>query len=494
MSLINKMLQDLDARGTPKDGALPGQVKPVARASDGPGRGTFAAAVGGAVAVLALGGIGWKLLGHGARPAPAVVAAAAPAAQDGQGAAAVRAAAASAPVPAGAPAAPPVPAAASTAAPVAVTAATPAPAAGPGSPAATLASAAVPPATPGATPSPAAVPAPHADPMAPPAAARAAAGPAGADHDTDHDTALDAGHPPTRAERRAERERRAAERKEQEAAARRADRADRADRTGKSDAAAAVRRHDVAPMEPDSDEARAARRAMAQILADRATSPKRRSAAMLAAARAAAQEEPAPKAKHAVQGRQENGAQRAEGEYRRALASLQEGRTGDTIAALEAALRIDPAHDAARQTLVGVLIEANRADEAMRQLQQGLALDSRQPALAMLLARLQIERGASGIETLTRTLPYAGGDPDYRAFLAAALARQGRHREAAEQYVQAVRAAPGNGVWWMGLGLSLQAEKRGAEALEAFQKARATGTLSPELQGFVERRMQQLGR
>jgi len=492
MSLINKMLQDLDARGTPKDGALPGQVKPVARASDGPGRGTLAAAVGAAVAVLALGGIGWKLLGHGARPAPAVVAAA----QEGQGAAAVRAAAASVPAPAGAPPTPPAPAAAApTAAPVAVTAATPPPAAaGPGSSAATLASAAVPPVTPGATPSSAAVPAPHADPMAPPAAARAAAGPAGADHDTDHDTARDAGRPPTRAERRAERERRAAERKEQEAAARRADRADRADRAVKSDAAAAVRRHDVAPMEPDSDEARAARRAMAQILADRATSPKRRSAAMLAAARAAAQEEPAPKAKHAVQGRQESGAQRAEGEYRRALASLQEGRTGDTIAALEAALRIDPAHDAARQTLVGVLIEANRADEAMRQLQQGLALDPRQPALAMLLARLQIERGGSGIETLTRTLPYAGTDPDYHAFLAAALARQGRHRDAAEQYVQAVRAAPGNGVWWMGLGISLQADKRNAEALEAFQKARASGALSQELLGFVERRIQQLGR
>jgi MSHA biogenesis protein MshN len=214
---------------------------------------------------------------------------------------------------------------------------------------------------------------------------------------------------------------------------------------------------------------------------------------MLAAARAAAQDEPAPKAKHAVQGRQETGTQRAEGEYRRALASLQDGRMTDTIAALEAALKADPMHEAARQTLVGVLIEMGRTDEAMRQLQLGLTLDARQPAMAMLLARLQIERGASGIETLTRTLPYAGSDPDYHAFLAAALARQGRHREAAGEYVQAVRAAPGNGVWWMGLGISLQAEKRNGEALDAYQRARASSGLSQELQGFVERRIQQLG-
>jgi MSHA biogenesis protein MshN len=112
----------------------------------------------------------------------------------------------------------------------------------------------------------------------------------------------------------------------------------------------------------------------------------------------------------------------------------------------------------------------------------------------MLLARLQIERGGSGIDTLTRTLPYVGNNADYHAFLAGALQREQRHREAAEQYQAALRAAPANGVWWMGLGMSLQAEKRNAEALEAFQRARASGTLSVELQAFVERRLQMLAR
>jgi MSHA biogenesis protein MshN len=112
----------------------------------------------------------------------------------------------------------------------------------------------------------------------------------------------------------------------------------------------------------------------------------------------------------------------------------------------------------------------------------------------MLLARLQIERGGSGIDTLMRTLPYAGTNADYHAFLAGALQREQRHREAAEQYQAALRAAPGNGVWWMGLGMSLQAEKRNSEALEAFQRARASGSLSAELLAFVERRLQQLGR
>jgi MSHA biogenesis protein MshN len=46
----------------------------------------------------------------------------------------------------------------------------------------------------------------------------------------------------------------------------------------------------------------------------------------------------------------------------------------------------------------------------------------------------------------------------------------------------------------MGLGMALQADKRNAEALEAFQRARASGALSAELQVFVERRLQQLAR
>jgi MSHA biogenesis protein MshN len=419
MSLINKMLQDLDARGTPRSEALPGQVKPVAREPYRLNRRAIAAAAGGAVIGTTLAWLGWMQWHRTAQPAPVVQSVAA----------AARPAAKAAPVVTGP-----------------VQAATPVAAAAP-------------------------VAARVAQPAAVPAVAQPSTVPADADEP----------QPMSRAERRAERKRLAAERKARKDELRHAQ-------------AGAARPKDVAPMEPDSEEAREARRAMAQLLATRGKSAKKSSVALLAAARAAAQDEHAAKTRRAPQGRQESGAQRAEGEYRRALASLQEGRMTETVAALEQALKYEPAHEAARQTLVGLLIEANRTDEAMRQLQLGLTLDPRQPAMAMLLARLQIERAGNGIDTLTRTLPYAGNDPDYRAFLAAALARQQRHREAAEQYQQAVRAVPGNGVWWMGLGMSLQAEKRNGEALDAFQKARASGALSQELQAFVERRIQQLGR
>ena len=185
--------------------------------------------------------------------------------------------------------------------------------------------------------------------------------------------------------------------------------------------------------------------------------------------------------------------QGAEADYRRALSDLADGRVTDAITALERTLQVDPRHDSARQVLVGLLVEAHRNDDAMRQLQLGLSLDPRQPAMAMLLARLQLESGGAGaVETLQGSLPYARGNGDYQALFAGVLQRQGRNREAAEQYQAALAATPGNAVWLMGLGITLQADKRNPEALAAFQGASSSGALPADLQAFVERKVQQL--
>ena len=194
-------------------------------------------------------------------------------------------------------------------------------------------------------------------------------------------------------------------------------------------------------------------------------------------------------------------AQQAENEYRKALELLQQRSMTRAIESLAQALQLDGNHIAARQTIINLLVEAQRFDEAEHRLQEGLHLDPGQTGLAMILARLQVERGdtKAGLETLQRSLPdamaradYVTEQADYQAFIAALLQREGRHGEAIEHYLQALSKTPQSGIWLVGIGISLQAENRLPEAQEAFNRAKASNNLRPDLQPFVEQRLKQI--
>jgi len=183
--------------------------------------------------------------------------------------------------------------------------------------------------------------------------------------------------------------------------------------------------------------------------------------------------------------------ERAEAEYRKALAVLNQGRQAEAIEVLRGALRQDATHVAPRQLLLKLLVENKRLDEAADLLQEGLQVQPAQISWAMSLARLQVDRGdlLGAWQTLLRSLPAAENNADYRGFAAHVLQRLGKHKESAEHYQAATRLAPGEGRWWLGLGLALEADGHPAEAREAFQRARASGTLGAELSNLVEQKL-----
>lgn len=186
--------------------------------------------------------------------------------------------------------------------------------------------------------------------------------------------------------------------------------------------------------------------------------------------------------------------QRAESEFLRANQALQEGRTNDALKGFEAALLIDPTFKPARRAWAVALVSLKRNDEAEQVLRRGLKRDSHDAGFAMMQARLQVERDALpvALETLQKTLPYAENQADYRAFVAAVLQRLDRQEEAVAHYRAALKIAPDNGVWWMGLGISLQALQSTEDARDAYQRALATNSLSPQLQGYVQQKLKDL--
>jgi MSHA biogenesis protein MshN len=192
--------------------------------------------------------------------------------------------------------------------------------------------------------------------------------------------------------------------------------------------------------------------------------------------------------------RESTPAERAELAFRKGVAQIQEGRAHAAELDFREALAQNPSHQAARQALLGLLIDSGRNNEAEDLLRKALAGDPRQPRIAMVLARLEVERGevAGAINTMVAALPYVQSDPPFYAFLAAMLQREGRHREAAEYYRTALRVTPGNGVWMMGLGISLRATNQLADARDAFQRALDSRQLTPELQEFVNKQLREL--
>ena len=187
-------------------------------------------------------------------------------------------------------------------------------------------------------------------------------------------------------------------------------------------------------------------------------------------------------------------AARAENEFRKATELLNQGRVAEAIDRYKLALQQDAGHAAARQALVALLLENRRIEEAQKFLQEGLHLYPERYAYAILLARIQVDRGdVQGAHDLLRKYAVsAANDAEYHAFDAALLQRLGRHEEAVAGYQAALRLAPGNALWLMGMGISLQADNRDAAALDAFRRAKAAGGLSPALIAFVDQRMKQL--
>lgn len=185
---------------------------------------------------------------------------------------------------------------------------------------------------------------------------------------------------------------------------------------------------------------------------------------------------------------------RAEDEFRRGATLVNQGRLAEGMDSLRGALEIDPRHGPARQTLVALLLEARRVDEAVPILQQGLALNAQNTEFAMLLARIMVERNdiPGALSLLEKHAAPQDRSPEFHAFTAALYQRLDRHAEAIERYQTALRLAPSPGIWWVGLGISRQAAGQPKEALEAFTRAKSAGNLTSDLTGFVDQRLRQL--
>ena len=179
-------------------------------------------------------------------------------------------------------------------------------------------------------------------------------------------------------------------------------------------------------------------------------------------------------------------------EYRKAQDALGKGDTGAAMQSLRKSVGLYPLPQS-YIALGGLLVNQGNNTEARNLLNQGLKALPDNSEIAYLLARLQFDAGLveQARQSLVSALASGRSNADYLALLAAVSQKLEKYAESTQAYVEALKLKPGQATWWMGLGMSLEAQGKKSQAIEAFYKSLSSG-LGDSLQPFVMERIHQL--
>lgn len=187
---------------------------------------------------------------------------------------------------------------------------------------------------------------------------------------------------------------------------------------------------------------------------------------------------------------------RARRRYAEARDALAAGDVRRARHRLEEAVELDPDLHSAREILVALLRRAGDTAAAREVLAEGVARAPARPAYAMTYARLLVDadRLDTARDVLEAARINAEGELDFHALAANIHRRLGDHRAAIAEYTAALEIDSRQASLWLGLGISLAAEAHDEQARAAFREALDTGRLSGDLERWAERRMEELAR
>lgn len=189
-----------------------------------------------------------------------------------------------------------------------------------------------------------------------------------------------------------------------------------------------------------------------------------------------------------------NSKQLAEIAYKKGFEFLQQGRMHQGKESLRKALSLYLPHIKAREMLAGLYIKSGRLINAAELLSEGVKLVPEYPLFAQLYARVLLEQKNPqlALKILEQGTARINVEPDYFALLAATYQRVKNHEKAVALYLQLVKIRSNEGIWWLGLGISLEKLGKNKEALEAYQRAQKTGRLRQGLIKFTNNRVSAL--
>lgn len=183
-------------------------------------------------------------------------------------------------------------------------------------------------------------------------------------------------------------------------------------------------------------------------------------------------------------------AEKAENAFREGAIAMEQGNQALAEQKLRLTLKHNTRHAKAYELLAGVLISSGRSADGQRVLADSLARLPGHAQLSSLLARLYVDQGrdAEAIRVLEQAQKKNTLNAQLMSFRAAMYQRGGRYTDAAKAYRDALTVVPNEGKWWVGLAISLEAQRDWTGARSAYEKAQKAN-LSPQLAQYAQQRL-----
>lgn len=172
-----------------------------------------------------------------------------------------------------------------------------------------------------------------------------------------------------------------------------------------------------------------------------------------------------------------------------------DGKLKDAISYYEQTLALEPSMHEARKQLAALHYGQGQLAKASEVLQQGMLLFPLQLDFALLLARVQQAAGQADLALATLanipdTHPLARQKWMAQSDLAQKL---GQFSVSEQAYRQLLQQEPQQAKWWMGLAYALDSQQQFTQARQAYRTALGHRGLSAQASAFIEQRLTQLG-
>lgn len=172
-----------------------------------------------------------------------------------------------------------------------------------------------------------------------------------------------------------------------------------------------------------------------------------------------------------------------------------DGKLKEAISYYEQTLALEPSMHEARKQLAALHYGQGQLAKASEVLQQGMLLFPQQLDFALLLARVQQAAGQADLALATLanipdTHPLARQKWMAQSDLAQKL---GQFSVSEEAYRQLLQQEPQQAKWWMGLAYALDSQQQFTQARQAYRTALGHRGLSAQASAFIEQRLTQLG-